>query len=64
MLANLSGLGNFRTSTRIIQKKPGLGYSGSMYDNPNLTEADRKGYEDRWASDPEGREVELMASVP
>ena len=36
----------------------------TMYDNPNLTEADRKGYEDRWASDPEGREVELMGKRP
>ena len=36
----------------------------SMYDNPNLTAADRRGYEERWANNPEERDVELMGNRP
>lgn len=36
----------------------------SMYDNPNLTAEDRRGYEERWADNPEERDVELMGNRP
>jgi len=36
----------------------------SMYDNPYLTAADRQGYEERWADNPEERDVELIGNRP
>lgn len=36
----------------------------SMYDNPNLTARDREMYEQRWAHNPEEREVEIMGARP